>query len=412
MKRSFKTTMAIMLLLAVAGLTFSQEGKSSKQSAGKEIVAEGIGAGETRQDALHDAMRKAIEKAVGLYVVSQRTVTDQELKEKIVVTSDAVVTNYKELDSFERNGIWTIKIEAKVLPNEYLKYAPRLQAQTVTASEIGNLVNKLNTYQNAEEMIYDIFDDTFYARLFPIKKESIEISSKVDLNTDTVPLKINFAATIDQTEFEKFQKRLSSVLDQIALQKIKVVFNNVNIDDYEDYSRKEKLFDLQQNLLNKAGHSKKDDELMFVAFRNYKATRMYYILYLVPKKIASIIINSVRDDSYVSVSLRLSDKKILRKKFRVETSWFCYRDFGDHMESELQRPITFSNKMRIVEPYFGTVGLSIEKSGRPIRGSLTSYVSKTDLKNIQNVFIYLFKTDDDDDNQKNEIIESQLWTTE
>lgn len=115
MKKTFGIILTICFVLTAAlqpaALAQMTSGGPTPEelAAAKEITVECDGSGATRQDALRDAMRKAIEKAVGMYVLSKTTMTYQELKEQVIVTSDAVVTNYKEIKSEEEERGWTVR---------------------------------------------------------------------------------------------------------------------------------------------------------------------------------------------------------------------------------------------------------------------------------------------------------------
>ena len=224
MKKSFGIILTICFALtaalqpAVLAQMTSGGPTPEELAAAKEIVVECDGSGATRQDALRDAMRKAIEKAVGMYVLSKTTMTDQELKEQVIVTSDAVVTNYKELKSEEEEGIWTVRIEARVLPNEYLKFCPKNASQDVSL-EIGNLLNTMGSLNNTEAILDEIYEEDLFFKLYKFQKTEVKLGGDVELNGENVSLKVDFTASIDQDEYKKFQARICAFLaSHLALQ--------------------------------------------------------------------------------------------------------------------------------------------------------------------------------------------------
>jgi hypothetical protein len=84
----------------------------------KKVIAEGVGdnTAKGRQDAHNDALRKAIEKAVGTYVsVEARVENKQLIEEKIYTRNQAYISSSKVLDKgVNKDGLYFVKIEALV----------------------------------------------------------------------------------------------------------------------------------------------------------------------------------------------------------------------------------------------------------------------------------------------------------
>ena len=194
----------------------------------REIVADATGSGTTRQEALHDAMRKAIAKAVGMYVSTKSVLQDDTYKEQIVIASDATVTNYKELSVAEKNGMWFIKIRAQILPNELIKYCPQIVSSKVTETELGNLLNKRDAMKNADTILDDIFQD-YFINMFTFKKTNLRLASDDNINSDKISIYVDFKVSLNQKYFLKFQNRLCALLDRMAVGKTKAV---VSLDSY------------------------------------------------------------------------------------------------------------------------------------------------------------------------------------
>lgn len=317
--QTFKNSLLVMLLFLAAvsvhaqkisleNLTGGKNESGEKQpvfnrpspAEDKEIVAEGVGAGTTKQDALRDAMKKAVEKAVGMYMMSRSTMTDQEIKEQVIVTSDAVVTNYKEIKCVEDDGMWVVRIEAKVLPNEYLKYAPKMVSQDVSL-DIANLLNTTDMMDNAKDVVDEIFKDEYY-KIFRFQKTAIRMGDNVDLNSKNVSLKIDYELTFDKKEYDRFQKRLCAYLDKIAKSK----------DTYE-YSPDYLFQDIKSGynkpnnaLWKKAGMDKSEDSnyrcIAFATVGGNKEKKVTVVSYLVRKEIFELIRFKVINDVYLVFS--------------------------------------------------------------------------------------------------------------
>ncbi len=73
------------------------------------------GQGSTERNALHDAMRQAIEQEVGLLIDSRTYVENyQVINDRIYTQSSGYIESYDILDSSFFNGIWKVDIRAQV----------------------------------------------------------------------------------------------------------------------------------------------------------------------------------------------------------------------------------------------------------------------------------------------------------
>jgi len=84
----------------------------------KEVIAVGIADGKSaraRDEALNDALRKAVEQGVGTYVTTELTVEQQRLVEdRIYTESRGYIQSYKVLHEGETEGLYEVKISALV----------------------------------------------------------------------------------------------------------------------------------------------------------------------------------------------------------------------------------------------------------------------------------------------------------
>ena len=84
-------------------------------AAGDVVKVQGKGSGATRDEALKDAYRDAIERAVGLYVDAEQMVKNDELvNDQILTQSNAYIEKYDVLKESSANGLVTLKILATV----------------------------------------------------------------------------------------------------------------------------------------------------------------------------------------------------------------------------------------------------------------------------------------------------------
>ena len=376
----------------------------------KAISVESEGNGTTRQDALHDAMKKAIIKAVGVYVTTHSISKDEDYKEQITMTSDAVITNYKETEAVKHNGMWIIKIDATILPNELLKYYPKLVSQDVSQIDIGNLINKRSMYQNADKALDEIFKD-YYLRIFKFQKYGdLHIDSSDEEDSVTIKIQINFIASIDQKAFLKFKESFSSFLDKVALQKTTCkIYIGKNKNKRVNCSKQSKVFygripgELGYDLIKKAGLTDFEVERgnwgCFVAIKHYKNDYIYYSLYLVPKKIATLIHKKlIFEDTYIGCSFYMANEPVSYKKFfKIGTlryyKWGHDWDIdsrvpGFYINSQQNSyiyPFTFMNAIFIEKGY----GFEIENEfSLETKGSLDVSIPVEKVKNMRRLFIY------------------------
>jgi len=92
---------------------------AEEASSAKKVVAVGKGAdkdaAKARDDALADALRRAVEQGVGLFVKSEVLVENTALVESRIATkAEGFVLSYKVLDEQREGEITTVKIEALV----------------------------------------------------------------------------------------------------------------------------------------------------------------------------------------------------------------------------------------------------------------------------------------------------------
>ena len=405
------TVLAVCFFLTASITQLSAQqnsaGTTRNTTDAKEIVTEGIGSGETRQDALHDAMRKAIEKAVGMYVMTKTvTVNNALLKNQILVASDAVVTNYTELDCVEHDGMWMIRIKAKVLPNEYLKYCPKQIADGVSATEIGNILNKRNAAKNAEKMFQEIAED-YLSEIIKFNKESVTISPNGDIDDDAIPLSILFSGKVDQDQFDKCQSRISAVLDKLSLQKTKIELRKDGNGRFAGVPE-----DLGETLWKKARLTKNDKgDYGFVAFRNYKKDRMIYTLYLVPNSIKKAVDRAAEPDvgyHYLVLSISYANKtKTDRVFFSMNKIGLAYYDqafrmMGFPVYGSYLSPLTLSNDFVFQASRYPTFKITKKATGT-VAGTLELSLPAESVRNMKSVYLYPLIWDSD---------LSTYWTTE
>ena len=101
-------------------------------AAGDVVKVQGKGSGATRDEALKDAYRDAIERTVGLYVDAEQMLKNDELvNDQILTQSNAYIEKYDVVKESEANGLFTVRILATVKKTALAKKIAELRAESV-----------------------------------------------------------------------------------------------------------------------------------------------------------------------------------------------------------------------------------------------------------------------------------------
>lgn len=188
-----------------------------------EVQAEGIG--ESKLNALKNAWSEAVRQAVGVYLISDEKVIDDELVENIATYSKGQVESYQLLKSDKQSDGWHVvilaKIEKDVLKEEIQNSDPQKQTFSFDAS---NEVAKKSTLEekgkNAVDVIssikqLDIRDALIYRS--ELRKEKVD-NKNVNYVRHYIGLDVKkYLGKIDQ---------LSKILEKVAVSKKSFYFNN------------------------------------------------------------------------------------------------------------------------------------------------------------------------------------------
>ena len=108
---------AIFLLFCLI-IIFSPALSFAQDENGKEVVSTGVADGKSssaRDEALNDALRKAVEQGIGTFVTTELTVEQNKLvDERIYTESSGYIQNYKIVREGETEGLYEVEISALV----------------------------------------------------------------------------------------------------------------------------------------------------------------------------------------------------------------------------------------------------------------------------------------------------------
>jgi hypothetical protein len=221
---------------------------------GETVTVMGRGMGTNREEALKDAYRDAIERAVGLYVDAEQMMKNEKLvQDQILTHSNAYIERYDiKKEETRPNGLTEIQILAvvnrsaltkklsEVMPSQTFQIGSTLQnlhAQSVTTQKRG---------EDAEALLENVLKDAnpitqlMKVSLSPVKPQ---IRKAYIHGGDKNLMYLRFNVSVDEQKyFGEFLPSLLAVFDQIALERPKTVLLQARFEnDAEDDEKMEYL---------------------------------------------------------------------------------------------------------------------------------------------------------------------------
>ena len=202
----------------------------------KTVKVQGRGIGVTRDSALKDAYRDAIERAIGVYVDAEQIVQNDELvSDKILTHSNAYIEDYKIIKESTENNIITIRILASVkqdmLTRKLFDVMPK---QTfMIGNELRNIHAKNSTTEkraaDAEALLSNVIKDINPVTHLIRMNLSDNKPLMVKMSDGKERLFYRFKFFVDTAKYyNEFIPSLTKVLDQIAVKKPRSVYLNAH----------------------------------------------------------------------------------------------------------------------------------------------------------------------------------------
>ena len=265
-------------------ISFGQsQGASAAASSGADIVkvmARGVGV--TKESALKDAYRDAVERAVGLYVDAEQMVKNDELvKDQVLTQSNAYIQHYDEVETRQIEGLVEVRILAtvqkralasklqSVMPPQTVRldtgilkdaHAQMVSSETRAVDGAALLKNVLDKIDPVRTLIVAGMRQDTMKVLEDVPAKERDIGKPLNLQNDnalspnSVILRCLFELKLDQQKyFDEFLPSIQPTLEQIA----KVAPRRVRISRVEE-----------QHVNNHVMYAKQ--------LREYKAHKMSY----------------------------------------------------------------------------------------------------------------------------------------
>ena len=201
-------------------------------AAAETETVEGRGVGTNRAEALKDAYRDAIERAVGMYVDAEQKVKNEELVEDQILTqSNAYIEKYEVVKEKTRpNGLVEIKINAEVKKTALAqKLSDVMPKQTFSlGDDAQNIHSRIVTKEKRNDDASALLENVI-GEFNPVKQlMTFSLASPKSLSVadenGKEKLYYRFKFTVNkQKYFNEFLPSLLKVLDQISLRQPKDV---------------------------------------------------------------------------------------------------------------------------------------------------------------------------------------------
>ncbi len=204
--------LSVLFCLPLAGLD---------DEAPEVIKVTATGMGHNSDEALKDAFKNAIRRAVGVYVISETTMTNEDIDEKIYANSDATIATHTIIDTKPMpNDLVQVTIKAEVLKRKIAQAVAGNEKTTVISrSSIAQTSIHLNSMEEALKSLDHLF------REFPASVLKVEtvgkpfIDDSQNVTADIIPMKQNLRISVDYRKYQEFVSRLCSLFDSMGYPK-------------------------------------------------------------------------------------------------------------------------------------------------------------------------------------------------
>ena len=182
---------------------------SMSESVPEEITVNSKGIGNTQNEAVEAALNSAVQKAVGVLVLSDQTVkNDQVIRNLVASYSSGVVNSYK-IQHCEKDKSVTCTVTAKVSP---LKFMRKLQGDSQTLQVSGNdLRAKHMTARNAL-LQRERLANYYFSQ---IRQSGLDVIIREVKIVPTVSEKVRLVVTYDVIWNPDFKKEMISFLQRL-----------------------------------------------------------------------------------------------------------------------------------------------------------------------------------------------------
>jgi len=159
-ERQMHSLAAFMLLICLClglGCASSNSEMAGQEHAKRQNTINVVGTGATKDEAIQDALRTAVERAVGVYIFSKTEVENfQVVKDKIISSSRGYVNNYTIVKEDQKEGMIFLTLDVDVNVSS-IKATVRKDIKSVTIDEAlkdySLVKQRMDRLKKAEEIV-------------------------------------------------------------------------------------------------------------------------------------------------------------------------------------------------------------------------------------------------------------------
>ena len=179
-----------------------------------QVTASGIG--HTSDEALKDAYKNAVRRAVGVYVLTETVMNNEDIDEKIYANSDGVVSSHEVLETKPLpNNLIEITIKATVQKNNIGRLVGKDKPVVIDKKNIANVSNSLNAMEEVQKSL-DLIFKGYPASLLTVEAIGQPVIDETeDVTAGTLPMKQKLRISVNYSEYQKLAKKLEKLFDQM-----------------------------------------------------------------------------------------------------------------------------------------------------------------------------------------------------
>ena len=185
----------------------------------KYVYVEADGSGTSRTEAVHSAWMEAVRTAVGMFMIGNTNINNDDIQEKITAYSRGHVDSYKVLSANQSDGIWNVRIKAKV-EKDFLMEAQK----TTDSSELNS--NRLAQVLSTAKQSTDAFATLDNFVMFNDPKGLLDYQFDLEQKDGVL-----YAMHLIKVNFKNYQRTVVKNVDQLLSKFVKRKFETVHEQD-------------------------------------------------------------------------------------------------------------------------------------------------------------------------------------
>ena len=189
------------------------------------ITVTATGIGHNTDEALKDAFKNAVRRAVGVYVLTETTMnSNEEIDEKVYANADATINSHTIIDTKTLpNNLVNITIKADVLKGVIGQKINKGKTTEVNKTDIVNVTNHLDAMEEAQKSLDLLFKD-FPACLFTVEAIGQPVIDQgQDATQDIIPMLQEVRISINYKKYEQMINKLTTLFNHLGYKKGKKI---------------------------------------------------------------------------------------------------------------------------------------------------------------------------------------------